>query len=83
MAVEAFCAGTVIAQRPGELSRWNYVLGLPVVIDDHRWGRLPVGVVTLASTLPPETSGLADLTSADTDQLSFYLTENAARLLTP
>ena len=60
VAVEAFCAGTVIAQRPGELSRWNYVLGLPVVIDDHRWGRLPVaGVVAfLASTLPPKQAAL-------------------------
>lgn len=83
VAVEAFCAGTTIAQRPGEHSRWNYVLGLPVVIDDERWGRLPVGVLTLASTNSRDESGLARLESRATDQVNLYLTRNAARLLTP
>lgn len=83
VAVEAFCAGTTIAQRPGELSRWNFVLGLPVVLDDEDWGRLPVGVLTLASTKIAEESGLAKLTPALTDAIATYLTQRAARLLTP
>lgn len=83
VAVEAFCAGTTIAQRPGELSRWNFVLGLPVVLNDDERGRLPVGVLTLASTKTGEESGLARLTPALTDAIATYLTQRAARLLTP
>jgi hypothetical protein len=51
VAAQAFCAGSMVSQSTSKhvVSRWNHVIGFPIYL--HRPdGRLPIGVVTLAST---------------------------------
>lgn len=60
VAVEAWCAGTRVVQVLDQAeSRWNYVWGIPITLsDESSLGRLPVGVITLASSAPRDVSAL-------------------------
>jgi hypothetical protein len=51
VAALAFCAGSMVSQSTSQhvVSRWNHVIGFPIFAHTAA-GRLPVGVVTLAST---------------------------------
>jgi hypothetical protein len=60
-SVQAFCSGSLVSfSTRGQIAtRWNHVVGAPIHLsgdDDH--GRLPVGVMTLASTAPEHASAL-------------------------
>lgn len=59
-SVKAFCYGSI--QRvdvPGSESRWQYFIGLPVVLyGDARWYQLPVACVSVASTYTESESAL-------------------------
>lgn len=60
-SVRAFCTGslTSFSTREQVATRWNHVLGVPLYLEDEGpLGRLPVGVATIASTLPEESSAL-------------------------
>lgn len=52
ISVLGFCNGTPIARRtPTHLSRWSHVCAIPLfMMGDADTGRLPVGVLTFAST---------------------------------
>ena len=57
VSVQAFCAGSLVSRSTEKYvaSRWNHVIGAPLHIESEKTGRLPVGAVTIASTLvPPE-----------------------------
>lgn len=53
-SVRAFCSGSVAEHSTVNqvATRWNHVLGAPLWLDDDVWGRLPAGVLTVASTAP-------------------------------
>jgi hypothetical protein len=83
-AVNAFCRGVPCVWQVDQVaSKWGYIRAIPIHIEEKPLGRLPVGVVCIASTQPANLSALARLKPADMDAVSVYLTENAADLLTP
>lgn len=49
--VQAICTGSLATRSTAgdTTTRWNHVIATPVYLDDEGGGRLPVGVVTLAS----------------------------------
>lgn len=55
-ATRAFCEGRIVWDDTSSqaATRWNYVVGVPLYLEDSDRGRLPVGAMTLAST---QTSG--------------------------
>ena len=83
VAVETFCTGTPIVQSTvaEAASRWNFVLGIPLLIESSREERLPVGVLTLASVLPRRRSSLSKLGPDLSDLVYGYLAVNGAELL--
>lgn len=85
VSVEAFCHGTSVVQTLDEpkTSRWNSVRGIPVQLDHPIWSRLPVGVVTIASTLGSGGSALERADQGTLNSIRLYLAANAADLLTP
>lgn len=52
VAVRAFCQGSVVEQSTADqaATRWNHVVAAPITIETPTLGRLPVGVLTLATT---------------------------------
>jgi hypothetical protein len=65
VAVRAFCQGTPLAEpRNIYASRWHFIRGTPLVVDEERHGRIPVGCLTTASMRGPHESRLATM-SAD------------------
>jgi hypothetical protein len=62
VSVQAFCRG-VNHDRDRRIyaSRWRYVIGLPLVIDNDDYGRLPVGCVTVNSVRSRKDSGFAKM----------------------
>lgn len=82
-AVRAFCRGTPIREtNQVSMSRWNTLRGVPVMLFTGA-SRLPVGVLTLASTLPRKQSALVKIKAEVVDDLHKYLVTNAAQLLAP
>lgn len=87
VSVQAYRSGsTLLADTTANTtSRWNTVMGIPVSIQDPTFGRLQVGVVTLAGTSAPEDSSLnpsnaGPEASAD---VRLWMEAYAAALLTP
>jgi hypothetical protein len=80
--IKAFCRGVTWVWSV-EHSKWNYIRAIPVYLEGEPWGRLLVGVVTLSSTRPPNSSVLSKLDSKVVDAISVYLASNAADLLNP
>jgi len=66
VAVEAFCQGATVIAALDQASEphWRTVRAVPIIITDDRFGRLPVGVVTVASTASERISILPKLSSA-------------------
>jgi hypothetical protein len=60
VSVQAFCSGSYVSESTvGHIgSRWSHVYGVPLYAYEEA-GRLPVGVLTLASTVPAPRSALA------------------------
>lgn len=60
VSVQAFCAGSLVSRSTEQYvaTRWNHVIGAPLYLESDRLGRLPVGAVTIASTLPEPDSAL-------------------------
>jgi hypothetical protein len=85
VAVEAFCHGRPLVETAERelASRWRYVVGIPLYLDDEPWGRLPVGVLTLASDRPASRSALARLGPRLPDILAPFLAETAQEVLRP
>jgi hypothetical protein len=86
VCVEGFCTGTPLIQdveRQNPSSRWNFVRAIPVDLNGEPWLRLPVGVLTFASTKPRSESRLAELPPELFDEIREFLVDNAAALLTP
>jgi len=81
--VNAFCYGTTFEWKSPEPGKWNYVVAIPVYLEDEPWGRMLVGVITLASTKPASTSVLGNVEQKVLDKIYFYLADNAAHLLNP
>jgi hypothetical protein len=53
VAVRSFCAGTPLAQaRDIYASRWRFVRGTPLVLENAVHGRIPLGCLTTASLSP-------------------------------
>lgn len=81
--VNAFCYGTTFEWKSPAPGKWNYVVAIPVYLEDEPWGRMLVGVITLASTKAASTSVLNKLEQKVLDKIYFYLANNAADLLNP
>lgn len=75
VSAEAFCTGIPMTRSTAgdASSRWNHVTAVPVRLDDEplkvaagqdRWGYLPVGVATMASSHP---EGSSVFSKADSD----------------
>ena len=83
-ALRAFCAGTpVFEDDPGGTTRWRFIYGIPIYIESPHLHRLPVAVLTLASTVGAPRSSLAQLRPEMKDEIWAYLTQNAAQLVDP
>ena len=57
--INAFCYGTTFEWKSPELGKWNYVIAIPVYLNDEPWGRMLVGVITLASTKPQQVAAFS------------------------
>lgn len=98
VSVQAFCSGSVVSYSTAEqaATRWNHVVGAPLYLDpwddllteEERgsattYGRLPVGVITLASTEQQERSVLGRAESTLRNVVLPRAVESLARLLLP
>lgn len=83
-AVKAFCSGSLAARATEDqpATRWNHVVGIPLFSSERPWGRLPIGVLTIGSTLPEHRSVLGRGISR-IRTLSWLLADRAAPLLLP
>jgi hypothetical protein len=92
IAVEAWCAGIPVAQATEKhaTSRWNHVIGFPVFLTSepeevadgsNPYGRLPVGVVTLASDQTEDVGVLGSLTPHQVSALALVVRDGGADLL--
>lgn len=68
VSVLAFRAGVPTSSEL-EASRWGSVTGYPIFLDDDYWGRLPVGVITFASSLPKPLAATDALSAAAADEI--------------
>lgn len=60
VSVRAVCQGTIVEfDRDNYVSRWRFVRGLPLVLEEPT--RVPIGALTLASTVPAEQSVLTKM----------------------
>lgn len=85
VAVRAFCEGSVVERSTADqvATRWNHVVAAPLALETRELGRLPVGVLPLASTEPRATSVLHQaMPLLRTTFLPTYLPE-IAHLLSP
>lgn len=85
-SVRAFCAGSLVSfsTREQATTRWNHVLGIPLYLEDEGYfGRLPVGVATLASTLPEGRSALGRGLHAVRTDVAPEVADQLAELLRP
>lgn len=66
VAVEAFCQGATVVAALDQTSgpRWRTVRAVPIILSDGPFGRLPVGVMTIASTATKPNSILPGLSVA-------------------
>jgi hypothetical protein len=85
VGVESFCRGRPVVQTiERELAtRWKLIIGIPIFLDAAPWGRLPVGVMTLASDQPLAESVLGRLGTGLTEVLAPFLAQTAREVLTP
>lgn len=84
-AVRAFCFGAphVAPPRPDSATRWKYSLHAPVFLPGEPWFNLPVGVITLASTRPEESSCLGSASVEERARIWTLLLKKAQELLKP
>lgn len=85
-AVRAFCSGSLTSfSTEGQVAtRWNHVLGVPLYLEDGgAFGRLPVGVATIASTLPEERSVLGRGVHVVRVDMAPRIAQRLAHLLQP
>jgi hypothetical protein len=84
VATKAFCNGAVTSSSTEEVptTRWNHVVGVPVFLDESGGSRLPVGVVTVSSTLGFTRSALHRARAALRDDIAPWLGTQAALILT-
>lgn len=53
VAVRSYCRGLTLAEsRDTYASRWHFIRGLPLLVDNDQHGRIPVGCLTVSSMLP-------------------------------
>jgi hypothetical protein len=65
VAIEAFTRGVLIEQtRDVYASRWRYIRGLPLRVDQESLGGVLVGAVTITSTKPKDESALEAMPDA-------------------
>lgn len=85
VAVQGFCTGSAVVDSTVDnpTSRWNSVQAIPVFLEQPPWHRLPVGVITLATTLPIDKSALSRVNPDVLGYIRKYLAGNAAAVLTP
>jgi hypothetical protein len=98
VSVQAFCSGSVVSYSTAEqaATRWNHVVGAPLYLEtwddllsgverghSAGYGRLPVGVITLASTEHQERSVLGRGESTLRNVVLPRAVESLARLLHP
>jgi hypothetical protein len=70
VAVDAFCLGMPQVQLPDGYPKWHWILATPVVLEEHeKFGRLPVGAVSLVSDRDLEESVLGSLQAEDPELL--------------
>lgn len=64
-AMHAYCVGKVqLDETSTYASPWKYVIGIPLTLDDStspEVGRLPIGCLTLASTVPHPSTALSKM----------------------
>lgn len=85
-AVKALCNGSLVSERTDDqrVTRWNHVVGLPLHLDHAgRWGRLPAGVLTVASTAVKDTSCLVAGEQVLRDDIGRKLGSALAAVLEP
>lgn len=69
VSVRTVCQGTMVEfDRDDFASRWRFVRGLPLVLEDPT--RIPIGALTLSSTVPSKSSALKVTRSLPEDDLA-------------
>ncbi|MDQ3724420.1 MAG: SIR2 family protein [Actinomycetota bacterium] len=80
VAVRAICQGTIVEfDREDYASRWHFVRGIPLVLEEPT--RLPIGALTIASSVPAEKSVLTKMPEGARAALHHALQHLALRLL--
>lgn len=80
VAVRAVCLGSIVEfDRDTYASRWHFVRGLPLVLEEPT--RLPIGALTIASSLPAKQSVLTKMPEDIRAALHSGLQSVARRLL--
>lgn len=85
VAVRAFRQGSTLLEDTSahKTSRWNSVMGIPIEVQTPVYGRLQVGVVTLAGTEPRDRSALSHAAPEPLLDVRNAVVEHASALLTP
>jgi len=80
VSVRTYCQGTTFQRdRSNYASRWRFVRGLPLVISD--FGRLPVGCLSVASTVPEQRTILTQMPPAVRAEFNRFLVDESLALL--
>lgn len=82
VAVRAFCRGVPLAEpRDVYASRWHFIRGTPLVLDNDRHGRIPVGCLTTSSMLGRDASRLATMDADVQSEFNEALVRQVLRFL--
>jgi len=80
VSVRTICQGTIVEfDSDNYASRWHFIRGLPLVLEQPT--RLPLGALTMTSTVSGEKSALGDMPDKAAAALHSALQEIALRLL--
>jgi NAD-dependent SIR2 family protein deacetylase len=82
VAVRAFCRGVPLAEpRDVYASRWHFIRGTPLVLEDGQHGRIPVGCLTTSSMRGRDDSRLATMDADVATEFNDALARQVLRFL--
>jgi hypothetical protein len=82
LAARAVCEGAFVGEaRSADESRWPYLAGFPLLIDDGKWGRVMVGALTMTTLTDARRTWLGRLGTEGEFLLSQWLNDAVGKWL--
>lgn len=82
VAVRSYCRGQSLAERREiYASRWRFIRGTPLVVENERFGRIPVGCLTTSSMSEPQKTMLNEMEDVVEARFNHALTSSVLALL--